>query len=1138
MNARLDGSTIISSKFSSLLSILRHRAQNQGEQISYTYLKDGETEANSLTYQQLEKKARVIAAKLQSLCNFEDRALLLYPPGLEFVEAFFGCLCAGVVAVPVYPPRPNHSLARVEAIVSDAKTTLVLTTASTLQRLEQQFSLNPKLSALQWVTTDTLSDGLAGDWEEPPLSSDSLAFLQYTSGSTGNPKGVMVSHRNLLHNSAFIQTFFEHSSESIGVIWLPPYHDMGLIGGVIQPLYRGGPVVLISPMHFLQRPIRWLMAITRYRATTSGGPNFAYDLCVRKITPKQRAGLDLTSWNLAFSGSEPVRAETLDRFTQAFESCGFDSKAFYPCYGLAESTLMVSGGTKEAESTKLTVDSQALEANRVAPVTADQRYGRTLIGCGNTISDQRVLIVHSERKIPCDGNEIGEIWVAGPSVAQGYWNRAEETEHTFRATMADTGEGPFLRTGDLGFMHEGELFVTGRLKDTIVIHGRNHYPHDIELTVEKSHDALSAGSGTAFSIDVEGEERLVVVQEVERKHLRDLDADAVMGAIRRSVSKEHDLQVYAVLLLKTSSIPKTSSGKVRRDACRDGFLDGSLHVVAQSVGHPQIGQEKMPFEDTGLIRSDMLKAEDPGNRMQALDFYFREQIASILGISSSTIDPQRPLDELGIDSLMSAELKTRIETDLGVELPIEALFQGASISDFVAHILGKMKNRRSKAKDGPLTEKLSISPQKAAPTQTFSACANPDEIQPECFSFEDFPEYRNLRQIVKEMKTHRIVNPYFKVYEGINCDTAIIGERQVISYSSYNYLGLSGHPVVSQAAKESIERYGTSVSASRIASGERPLHRELEKELSDLVGAEDCIVYVGGHATNVTTIGHLFGKHDLIVHDSLIHNSILQGSKLSGASQLPFPHNDWQILGKILHDYRNRFRRVLVVIEGVYSMDGDIPDLPEFMEVKKRYKAFLMVDEAHSIGVLGKKGRGIAEHFGVNPNDVDLWMGTLSKAFASCGGYICGYKALIEYLKYTAPGFVYSVGISPVNAAAALAAIRLLKGEPERVTRLHERAKFFLDLARARGLNTGTSGGSPIIPVIVGNSLGAMHLSQALFRDGIDVLPMVYPAVPDKAARLRFFINCTHTEEQIRFTVDTVARELGKIMRRSPCKVL
>ncbi len=402
--------------------------------------------------------------------------------------------------------------------------------------------------------------------------------------------------------------------------------------------------------------------------------------------------------------------------------------------------------------------------------------------------------------------------------------------------------------------------------------------------------------------------------------------------------------------------------------------------------------------------------------------------------------------------------------------------------------------------------------------------------------FSNFTErqvYKKMKQQIIQLEAIGLQNPYFKINQGIARNTTLIGGQELINYSSYNYLGMSGDPKVSQAAKEAIDHYGTSVSASRVVSGEKPLHRELEQEIANLVGAEDALVYVGGHCTNVATISHLFDKNDLIVYDLLSHNSIIQGCLHSGASLFSFPHNDWQALEEILQEKRASYQQTLIVIEGVYSMDGDIPNLPQFIELRKRYKTALMIDEAHSIGVLGKSGRGIGEYFGVNPTDVDLWMGTLSKSLASCGGYIAGNKALVEYLKYTAPSFVYSVGISPPNAAAALAAIRLLNSEPERVERLAQRAKLFLKLAQEHGLNTGLSQDSAVIPVIIGNSLQSIQLSQALFHRGINVQPLIYPAVSEQTARLRFFISCTHSEEQIRFTVEAIADELKKIQTLS-----
>lgn len=403
------------------------------------------------------------------------------------------------------------------------------------------------------------------------------------------------------------------------------------------------------------------------------------------------------------------------------------------------------------------------------------------------------------------------------------------------------------------------------------------------------------------------------------------------------------------------------------------------------------------------------------------------------------------------------------------------------------------------------------------------------DIPPEYYRFDLYPEYRKLKQQQQEIAALGIETPFFTPQDGITGGTTLVNGRELINYATYNYLGMSGDPAVSRDTKAAIDRYGTSASASRLLSGEKPIHRELEREIADFIGAEDSIVFVGGHATNVTTVGHLFGQNDLILHDALSHNSLLQGCLLSGATTVAFPHNDWQALQRLLQERRHRYRRVLILIEGIYSTDGDIPDLPRFVELKRRYKTFLMVDEAHSIGVLGRHGRGIGEHFGCDPADVDLWMGTLSKSFASCGGYIAGSAALVEYLKYTAPGFVYSVGISPPNAASVLASIRVLKAEPERVARLRDRARLFLDLAKERNFDTGTSKDSPIVPIIVGDSLASVQLSQSLFHRGINVPFMFYPSVPQNAARLRFFITCNHTEAQIRQTVDILAEEIANL---------
>ncbi len=563
-----------------LVDILRKRAQAQPDRIAYTFLVDGETKEVNLTYQQLDQRARAIAADLQAFCQPGDRALLLYPSGLEFIAAFFGCLYAGVVAVPAYPPRRNQNVSRLEAILQDARPRVVLTTNLISSNIETKLAENEELTSLYYIATDIIPQEKSSFWQKPELNGDTLALLQYTSGSTGTPKGVMLAYDNIMHNLAMIADCFGHTTSSKGLIWLPLYHDMGLIGGILQPLFVGFPVVLMSPMHFLQKPLRWLQAISRYKATTSGGPNFAYDLCVNKAKPEQLANLDLSSWEVAFSGAEPIQAETLEKFNKKFARCGFNYNAFYPCYGMAETTLLAVGGVKNIKPVIRGVKKAELAQNLIVKSEISSKETQVLVGCGRPYRfGKKVIIVNPDSLTRCKKEKVGEIWVSGESIASGYWNRPIATEETFQAYLTDTGEGPFLRTGDLGFLHDGELFVTGRIKDLIIIRGRNYYPQDLELTVENSHFSLRQGCGAVFTIEIKAEERLVVVQEIERNYLRNFNFKEIVGNIRQAVSAEHNLQIYDIVLLKTGSISKTTSGKIKRNACRELYLDNNLNAL-------------------------------------------------------------------------------------------------------------------------------------------------------------------------------------------------------------------------------------------------------------------------------------------------------------------------------------------------------------------------------------------------------------------------------------------------------------------------------------------------------------------------------------------------------------------------------
>ncbi|TWT77704.1 putative long-chain-fatty-acid--CoA ligase FadD23 [Posidoniimonas polymericola] len=1093
-----------------LVGLLRERTESHPYQRAFSYLVDGDFDRQHLTYGQLDERARAIAAHLQSRGMAGERALLLYPSGLEFIAAFFGCLYAGVTAVPAYPPRRNRNLLRIKSIVADATPGVALTTHGVFDRVEPMIQDEADLRAIPWQCTDELALDQADAWEDPQVDPSTLAFLQYTSGSTGTPKGVMLSHGNLLHNTKVICEGFSMSRAGEGMTWLPLYHDMGLIGGIIQPIYFGRHNTLMTPTHFLQKPIRWLRTLSDTGAMISGGPNFAYELCLDRITDEEKRGLDLTQWEVAFNGAEPVRASTMRRFADAFAECGFRFESFYPCYGLAEATLMVAGKTKWQPPTVKSYDIEALKAGQAKPATAGAAEALDVVGSGESYLSHEVAIVDPESLVPCPDRRVGEIWVKGESVAQGYWKREALSQETFAARTTE-GDGPYLRTGDLGFVDEGELFVTGRLKDLIIIRGANHYPQDIELTVEDSHPSLPKSSGAAVTIGEDGEEKLVVLQEMGRQ--RDLPFEEILDAVRHHVTAIHDVAPAAIVFLRPNTIPKTSSGKIQRHACRDQYLAGKLNVVAEwslgdglSVhrkrGSDRIERRKAEAQQPAAAPAVQEERKPSGSTIERTMKIVREVAKE--RASAATLETE--ITAMGLDSLERMEIVAGLEDEFGGRFSEEAIIGMNTCRDVVRAV-----EEHLLSEGGPAER----------------------EVLPGDYQFSQSPEYLKLRSSLKLAESAGLTNPYFTQHEGVTNDRTVIGGKEYINWCSYNYLAMSGEPDVQEATRDSVDRYGTSVSASRLVSGEKPLHRELEQAIAGFLGVEDAIVMVGGHATNESVIGHMYGPGDLILHDALSHNSIVQGCKLSGATRRAFAHNDAGACEELLKRYRGEYRQVLIVVEGVYSMDGDFSPLPEFVRLKKEHKAYLMVDEAHSLGTMGPTGRGMSEHFGVDPREVDLWMGTMSKSLGSCGGYIAACREIIEYLKYTAPGFVFSVGLSPANAASALASLKLVKEKPERVDRLRHNSELFLKLAKKAGLNTGMSAGTPIVPVIIGNSLQSLELSQRLFADGINVQPIMYPAVEESAARLRFFITSSHTDEQIHKTVDSLAKHWKQLHRKS-----
>lgn len=682
-----------------LVDVIRAHAETQPRCRAYLYLRDGELEDAELTYGDLDRQARAIGSFLQREHLAGERALLLFPQGLHYLSAFLGCLYAGVIAVPTYPPRRSRSLERLEAIAVDSEAAVVLTDSSTLSDLRDTVTRTPHLGALRWIATDMASqlNGLENDWRQPDLTPDTLAFLQYTSGSTSTPKGVMITHHNLIYNQEMLRHAFDHDPQCAYVSWLPLFHDMGLIASALHALYVGAPCVLMSPVAFIQRPMRWLQAISRYEAHTSGAPNFAFDLCVERVPEGDLENLDLSSWRVAFNGAEPVRADTLDRFVERFGPCGFRPDALIPCYGLAEATVFVSASEKTKRPTLLRVDANQLEADRiVSPVSpvfqhtlANSRHDRTLVGCGRPQLAETIVIADPTEFTQVASGRVGEIWLSGPHVARGYWRREADTKAVFTAYLAGSNEGPFLRTGDLGFLHDHQLFITGRLKDLIIIRGRNYYPHDIERAAQQSHPMLRAGCGAAFTVETSNgkQQAVVLIQEVDRRFQQTQIIEAI-NAIRGAVYEIHDLPLYGVVLIRPGTIPKTSSGKIQRAACREGFLLDQLVMIGSSFLEPS--DDTSPAEALRDLARHALRSGPISERERLLESYLTQQVARTLKVSPAKVDLHTPLPALGLDSLSSAEVSRQIAMDLGVPLSPVQLLEDVTIADLVHELAASL----------------------------------------------------------------------------------------------------------------------------------------------------------------------------------------------------------------------------------------------------------------------------------------------------------------------------------------------------------------------------------------------------------------------------------------------------------------
>lgn len=1070
------------------------------DKIALTFL-DENNQAQEITYLDLLKRVNGVSNAILESTRAGEPILLLYAPGINFIAAFIACLSTGRLAIPAYPPMNFSAVSRLETIIKSSKPTLILSEDSILKHLKKipyiKYLLFPYVkkkvlrslripenigflfeSIARMTATDLLLDDDINQ-DNTPVSGS--AFIQYTSGTTSSPKGVVVSHDNIAHNLHIIREAFDIHSESKGFIWLPPYHDMGLIGGILVPLYHGFPVVLTSPFNFIKKPNIWLESISKYRATISGGPNFAYSLCNKRLMDEDVEKLDLSSWETAFCGAEPIHTETMQKFVQKFKRSGFQSTALVPCYGCAESTLMVSSVRPDEELSSVKVDRDSLGQGEVVFGSGDGFVD--IVDCGVPLLDVKIRSPETGEFLA--ENQVGEVLVRGASVSSGYWEEPEKTAAVFK--VAQDGN-QYYHSGDLGFLSQGRLYISGRIHDLIIVGGRNFFAHEIESVVSACSANIRAGCCVAYESGDESTGQLHLAFEIatgkEKTH------QELVQHVLLSVSKHFGIAVQEVAILNPHSILKTTSGKLQRRQTAEQIKRHPEHIVFHYKSN--MGGDAPESDDNVLVKAQIpVREVTPKIVEGAIIGILNENYSGLLKCKSST-----SLESLGLDSIMYVKLIGTLQQKLSIDFEVSEIMLDKNLT---IGALAKEVARLAKS-------------------------------QEHITRLEQLPKVKSILKRYANLAEHHYEQLFMRAFEGPANSSICLDGKPFINFASYNYLGLSGDERMKQFIKEHVDKYGSSVSASRLVAGNRVLTEKLECAIANFIGYPDSVVFTAGYQTVLTAITHLFGRGDAIIYDELAHNSSLLGAYYSGAELFTFKHNDPDSLENQLIHLTRRFDKVLIITEGVFSMDGDIAPIDKIVHLKKKYGCFLMVDEAHSLGVIGETGRGVIEYFHLNPDDIDLIVGTLSKSLASCGGFVCASKELIQYMKFSAPGFVFSAGITPANTAAALYAIDRLQEEPALINRMQDNADYFIGKLQVLGLDVGQSKHTPIVPVIIRNSEKTLEASYQLFCKGIYAPPIISPGVTEHEARIRFFITALHDKEQLDACVEELAHLKARLI--------
>jgi 7-keto-8-aminopelargonate synthetase-like enzyme/acyl-CoA synthetase (AMP-forming)/AMP-acid ligase II len=1048
-----------------LLTILRRAAERRGREPIYRFLLSGDADGpqQTLSAEELEHDARKIGGALRALGHKADpnpRVLIACQSPTEFARAFFGILYAGALPVPTDLPLPRTGgggLQALRSIVADARPRLLIGDAQAIDSIRKMApGFDAEDSGCAMSTVQELM-ATADEQYCCDASPDGLAFLQYTSGSTASPRGVMITHANVLSNLRAIEKALAPPPDAVGVNWLPWSHDLGLVGNFLFALYAGsGQLVLLTPSAFALRPVRWLQAISRFRAWGTAAPNFAFALCSRVIKKAQLEGLDLSSLESVLCGAEPIDAATLARFSRRFEPCGFQAAHLRPCYGLAEATLFVSAAPSCL--TAKTFDSATLAGGRLQESSPEA--GRSLVSCGVVQDELQVAIVNPTTGQQMSEGEIGEIWISGASVGDGYFGwREEQNERVFRAVLPGE-DRKYLRTGDLGAFYHDELYVTGRQKDVVVIHGKNYDANDLECTAVAAHPKLRAGNVAAFS-DFEQGESVIVLAETQSSQVEH-EYRAIARRIRARLAGDLGVQPSKVVIAPYKSIALTPTGKVRRGETRCLYQAGSITpLFTDTLAAP---------EENGWLGT----SHNGSNTGLFEQILLREiRIAARFGEQEPLAGDVR-LSELGIDSLGMAQLATALAEFIDKDTALALTNDDPTLATLIGRV-----------RQAGRAEELRVQRMPAESTAQ-------DVFEPaHCFKIPD------------QMRAADLM-PFYQPFTNWEGTHAWLDGRRILILSSFDYLGLFNHPRVRQAAARAAHEHGTGRSSSRVHSATTPEILAMEEKLARFLGREDALVCTTGYQAMAGLVTSFMNSRTTLVVDEQIHASILDGAAIAHCRVKRFGHQDLGELEEIL----SQTRSAMVMVEGLYSNSGDIAPLPEIREICSRHGARLALDDAHALGVLGTTGRGTEEHFhcmGV----CDVIAGTFSKTLVSVGGWIAGKREIIEYIRYHGRPVLFSAGISPPMLAAASASLDLLIEQPELITRLRHNAQCFLsELKRCSVPVTGQSG--PIVRLPVGDDEVCVRLSRELLRRGIYVHTVVYPSVPRDAAMLRFVVSAGH----------------------------